>query len=128
MGKYRYLLAGRSNRRHHKLGNPGQVFSSAVIELVNSGVDLVKVGPMYPAGTYGRSRRRAIGSAGVCETDLEPEEVLEIFNQIHRKFGQRLGGMRWFNRVIMNWPTSWRNTHLPIGVRKVLRHRIIRVR
>lgn len=99
-GKHRYLVAFGSNRRHHPFGPPRKVLGAASIALHEAGVRMVRASRLIHSRPVGPSLRTYANAVGLVETDLEPDELLDLLKQIEQSFGRRAGGQRWSERVL----------------------------
>ena len=96
----RYLIALGSNQRHARLGAPERVLAAALRALEQSGIHVVRAGPVIRSAPIGPSLRRYANSAAVVETDLSPDALLIALKRIERAFGRTRGGQRWSSRVL----------------------------
>ncbi len=98
--RQRYLIALGSNKRHHLHGGPAAVLRAALDALVDAGLTIESAAPILPSAPLGPSLRRYANSVAVIETELLPDELLDLCKQIEREFGRRSGGQRWSSRVL----------------------------
>ncbi len=117
--RQRYLIALGSNKRHHRHGAPGRVLDAALAALEGEGVRVMAAAPAMQSPPLGPSKRRYANSAALVESDLAPEELLNLLKRIERDFGRRSGGQRWSSRVldldIVLWSGgAWSSANLTI--------------
>ena len=96
----RYLIALGSNKRHHRHGAPQRVLAAALDALTVQGLAVLAVAPVLQSAPLGPSKRRYANGAALVESDLDPEELLELLKSTERQFGRRSGGQRWSSRVL----------------------------
>ena len=94
-GKFEYLIALGSNRRHSRWGAPEKVLRAALDEL---GVAVAS--PVISSAPMGPSRRRYANAVARLRTDELPPELLARLKAMERHFGRRRGGQRWGSRVL----------------------------
>lgn len=99
-GPYRYLIAFGSNRRHHLMGSPRKVLGAASIALHEAGVKMIRASALRHTRPLGPSMRVYANAVGLVETDLSPDDLLDLLKKIEGLFGRRPGGQRWRERVL----------------------------
>jgi 2-amino-4-hydroxy-6-hydroxymethyldihydropteridine diphosphokinase len=115
---HRYLVALGSNVRH-RLGGPREVLRAAVKALEERGVHLVSLSPTIDSAPVGPSRRHYANAVAMIDSRLEPEQLLEILQDIESDFGRRRSGLAWRARVldldIVLWSGGcWTSEHLTV--------------
>ncbi|ABD27527.1 2-amino-4-hydroxy-6-hydroxymethyldihydropteridine pyrophosphokinase [Novosphingobium aromaticivorans DSM 12444] len=96
----RYLIALGSNQRHPRHGLPSMILRAAVDELRGEGVLVEAVSPTLRSRPLGPSLREYANGAAVISTHLDPPELLELLQQVERRFGRRRQGQRWRSRTL----------------------------
>ena len=97
--KHLYVVALGSNQRHHRYGRPSQVIVAALHALNDDGLNILTSAPIIETAPIGPSRRRYANSAAVVETDLSPEQLLDLLKITEASFGRRRG-QRWGTRTL----------------------------
>lgn len=96
----RYVVAMGSNRRHPRHGLPRQVLAAAVVALEGEGLAVEAVAPVIATPPLGHTRRLYANGAALVRGDMMPDDLLAALKRIERRFGRRLGGRRWGDRVL----------------------------
>ncbi len=97
---HRYLVALGSNMRHVRYGRPRDVLAAAARALGAERVEVERMAPVVSTAPLGPSQRRYANSAAVVETELAPDQLLERFKHLERRFGRVRRGRRWGSRVL----------------------------
>ncbi len=96
---YQYAIALGSNRRHHRYGSPSATLRAATTYLARNSLRVTARSPIIASVPVGPSIRTYANAAVTIDTDLSPEELLDLLKGIERTFGRRRG-QRWSTRTL----------------------------
>lgn len=94
-----YLIALGSNQRHHRHGDPRAILAGAMEAMRAAGLCVAAVAPVIQSAPVGPSWRRYANGAAVLRTQLMPNQLLAVLQQIESDFGRRRA-RRWGTRVL----------------------------
>jgi len=76
------------------------VIGAALGELERAGIMVLERSRVVRSAPLGPSHRRFANSAALVECSLDPSELLTLLKRVEARFGRRMRGQRWRERVI----------------------------
>ena len=95
----RYLIALGSNMRHHRHGAPAGVIRAGLVAMERAGLRILRTAPVIATRPLGPSRRRFANGAALVGTDLAPDALVDLLQDMELSFGRK-NGLRWGARVL----------------------------
>ncbi|RJY09805.1 2-amino-4-hydroxy-6-hydroxymethyldihydropteridine diphosphokinase [Aurantiacibacter aquimixticola] len=97
---HHYLIAIGSNVRHPKVGNPRAVVRFTIAALEDAGLYFEAASSIVDSRPVGPSRRAYANAVVRVKTDLEPERLLRLLQDIESSAGRVRRGQPWRARVL----------------------------
>lgn len=97
---HKYVIALGSNMRVPSVGGPRRVLAAAIEAMVDRGIEVLAASRFRPSLPLGPSQRRYVNAAALVGTLHEPSQLLQVLQDIEKRFGRKHRGARWRARPL----------------------------